>query len=84
MGAIVTIQAHYNLLERDVERELIPSLRVGERRRPAVFSTGGFAHWKIYARRTASREGSRGTFSPYVKNRLTDANFDKLMRPPVR
>ncbi|MFN8462588.1 MAG: hypothetical protein U0X93_12575 [Anaerolineales bacterium] len=37
----VTIQAHYNLLERDVERELIPLLRVGERRRPAVFSTGG-------------------------------------------
>ncbi|MFN8405142.1 MAG: aldo/keto reductase [Anaerolineales bacterium] len=56
----VTIQAHYNLLERDVERELIPLLRVGERRRPAVFSTGGqFAHWKIYARRTASRRIAR-------------------------
>ncbi|MFN8462589.1 MAG: hypothetical protein U0X93_12580 [Anaerolineales bacterium] len=31
-----------------------------------------------YTRGEPPPEGSRGTFSPYVKNRLTDANFDKL------
>ncbi len=74
----VTIQTHYNLLERDAERELIPYCawtNVGIL--PYFPLAGGLLTGK-YTRGEAPPEGSRGTFSPYVKNRLTDANFDKL------
>ncbi|MCC6301076.1 MAG: aldo/keto reductase [Anaerolineales bacterium] len=74
----VTIQTHYNLLERDAERELIPYCAwSGVGVLPYFPLAGGLLTGK-YTRGEAPPAGSRGEFSPYVKNRLTDSNFDKL------
>ncbi len=77
-GQFVTIQAHYNLLERDVERELAPYCAwSGVGILPYFPLAGGLLTGK-YTRGEPPPAGSRGEFSPYVKNRLTDATFDKL------
>jgi aryl-alcohol dehydrogenase-like predicted oxidoreductase len=74
----VTVQAHYNLLERDVDRELAPYCAwAGVGILPYFPLAGGLLTGK-YTRGEPPPAGSRGEFSPYVKNRLTDANFDKL------
>lgn len=74
----VTIQTHYNLLERDAERELVPYCAWANVGILPYFPLAGGLLTGKYTRGEAPPEGSRGTFSPYVKNRLTDANFDKL------
>lgn len=74
----VSIQAHYNLLEREAERELMSyctGAKVGFL--PYFPLAGGLLTGK-YKRGEPPPAGSRGEFSPYVKNRMTDANFDKL------
>ena len=74
----VTIQTHFNLLERDAQRELVPFCAwSGVGILPYFPLAGGLLTGK-YTRGEPPPEGSRGTFSPYVKNRLTDSNFDKL------
>jgi aryl-alcohol dehydrogenase-like predicted oxidoreductase len=74
----ITIQTHYNLLERDVERELAPYCAwSGVGLLPYFPLAGGLLTGK-YTRGEPPPAGSRGEFSPYVKNRLTDATFDKL------
>ncbi len=74
----VTIQTHYNLFERDAERELLPYCAWSNVGVLPYFPLAGGLLTGKYTRGEPPPEGSRGTFSPYVKNRLTDANFDKL------
>ena len=74
----VTIQTHYNLFERDAERELLPYCAWSNVGILPYFPLAGGLLTGKYTRGEAPPEGSRGTFSPYVKNRLTEANFDKL------
>jgi aryl-alcohol dehydrogenase-like predicted oxidoreductase len=74
----VTIQPHYHMLEREVERELVPYCtwaNIGIL--PYFPLAGGFLTGK-YKRGEPVPAGSRGEFSQYVKRYLTDANFDKL------
>ena len=75
---LITVQAHYHLLEREVERELIPYCRYANMGLLPYFPlAGGFLTGK-YKRGEPAPTGSRGERSPYVKEYLTDANFDKL------
>ncbi len=74
----VTIQTHYNLLERDPERELIPYCAWANVGVLPYFPLAGGLLTGKYTRGEPPPAGSRGEFSPYVKNRLTDATFDKL------
>ena len=74
----VTIQAHYHMLEREIERELVPYCawaNIGIL--PYFPLAGGFLTGK-YKRGEPPPAGSRGEFSAYVKKYLTDSNFDKL------
>jgi aryl-alcohol dehydrogenase-like predicted oxidoreductase len=74
----VTVQPEYNMLEREIERELVPYCawaNIGIL--PYFPLAGGFLTGK-YNRGEPPPAGSRGEFSPYVKGLLTDANFDKL------
>lgn len=74
----VTIQPKYNMLEREIERELVPYCtwaNIGIL--PYFPLAGGFLTGK-YQRGEPPPIGSRGESSPYVKGLLTDANFDKL------
>lgn len=76
--AFVTVQPHYHMLEREIERELVPYCawaNVGIL--PYFPLAGGFLTGK-YKRGEPAPAGSRGEKSPYVKKYLTDANFDKL------
>ena len=74
----VTVQPHYHMLEREIERELVPYCawaNIGIL--PYFPLAGGFLTGK-YKRDEPIPAGSRAEFSPYVKKYLTDANFDKL------
>jgi aryl-alcohol dehydrogenase-like predicted oxidoreductase len=74
----VTVQPHYHMLEREIERELVPYCtwaNIGIL--PYFPLAGGFLTGK-YKRDEPVPAGSRGEFSQYVKRYLTDANFDKL------
>jgi len=74
----VTVQPHYHMLEREVERELVPFCawaNIGIL--PYFPLAGGFLTGK-YKRGEPIPAGSRGEFSQYVQKYLTDTNFDKL------
>ena len=74
----VSIQNHYHMLERDLEREMIPycnSHNVGIL--PYFPLAGGFLTGK-YRRGQAAPAGSRGEDSPYVQKYMVDANYDKI------
>ena len=74
----VTVQAHYHMLERGIERELLPYCtwaNVGVI--PYFPLAGGFLTGK-YKRGEPAPAGSRGEKSPYVQKYLTEDNFDKL------
>jgi aryl-alcohol dehydrogenase-like predicted oxidoreductase len=74
----VSIQNHYHLFERALEREMIPycnAHNVGIL--PYFPLAGGFLTGK-YKRGEAAPPGSRGESSPYVQGYMTDANFDTL------
>lgn len=74
----VTVQAHHHMLEREVERELIPYCEYANIGLLPYFPlAGGFLTGK-YKRGEPAPEGSRGEKSPYVQKYLTDENFDKL------
>lgn len=71
----VTVQSHYHMLERDVEREVIPycvDANVGFI--PYFPLAGGFLTGK-YTREEGAPAGSRGESSQYVQNYMTDANY---------
>lgn len=74
----VSIQNHYHMFERELEREMIlfcNAHNVGIL--PYFPLAGGFLTGK-YARGQAAPAGSRGESSPYVQGYMTDANFDRL------
>ncbi|MBW7884330.1 MAG: aldo/keto reductase [Caldilineaceae bacterium] len=74
----VSIQNHYHLLARDLEREMIPycnAHNVGIL--PYFPLAGGFLTGK-YKRGEPAPAGSRGEQSPYVQGYMTSANYDKV------
>ncbi|MEM9953430.1 MAG: aldo/keto reductase [Chloroflexota bacterium] len=74
-NTFVTIQSHYHMLERDVEKEVLPYCvedNVGFI--PFFPLAGGFLTGK-YKRGESAPEGSRGENSEYVQNYMTDANY---------
>jgi aryl-alcohol dehydrogenase-like predicted oxidoreductase len=71
----VTVQSHYHLLEREVEREVIPYCQehnVGFI--PFFPLAGGFLTGK-YTREQGAPAGSRGETSEYVQRYMTDENY---------
>ena len=76
----VVIQSEYNMLQRDVEREVLPycqAYNVGFI--PYYPLAGGFLTGK-YQRGEPPPPGSRGETSPRVQGYMTAANFDILAR----
>ena len=74
----VSIQNHYHMFERELEREVLPYCTahvVGIL--PYFPLAGGFLTGK-YKRGAPAPAGSRGESSPYVQAYMTDANYDKL------
>ena len=74
----VTIQNHYHMLERDLEREMLPyceAYTVGIL--PYFPLAGGFLTGK-YQRGEPAPSGSRGESSSYVQRYMTDANYTKI------
>jgi aryl-alcohol dehydrogenase-like predicted oxidoreductase len=78
--AFVSVQPHYHMLERHIERELLPYCQFANVGILPYFPlAGGFLTGK-YERGQAPAAGTRGSRSPYVQKYLTDANFDLLDR----
>ena len=74
----VVIQSHYHMLERDVEREVIPYCQAHKVGFIPYFPlAGGFLTGK-YKRGESAPPGSRGERSDYVKQYMTNANYDKV------
>lgn len=74
----VSVQNHYHMFERELEREVLPYCAahvVGIL--PYFPLAGGFLTGK-YKRGAPAPAGSRGESSPYVQAYMTDANYDKL------
>jgi aryl-alcohol dehydrogenase-like predicted oxidoreductase len=74
----VSIQNHYHMLERDLEREIVPfcnAHNVGIL--PFFPLAGGFLTGK-YKRGEPAPAGSRGENSGYVQTYMTDANYNKI------
>jgi aryl-alcohol dehydrogenase-like predicted oxidoreductase len=74
----VSIQPHYHMFERGIEKELIPAsqyLNVGLL--PYFPLAGGFLTGK-YQRGEPAPAGSRGEESPYVQKYMKDEYYDKL------
>jgi aryl-alcohol dehydrogenase-like predicted oxidoreductase len=76
----VTVQPHYHMLEREIERELVPycnAYHVGIL--PYFPLAGGFLTGK-YQRGQPAPAGSRGESSAYVQRYMTDANYARVER----
>ncbi len=81
--AFVSVQPEYNLLKREIERELLPYCNwSGVGILPYFPLAGGFLTGK-YARSEAPPAGTRGQRSAYVRKFLTAENFDLIdqLRP---
>lgn len=74
----VALQSHYHMLERGVEKEVLPYCQdAGVGFVPYFPLAGGFLTGK-YKRGEAAPAGSRGERSGYVQQYMTDANYDKV------
>lgn len=74
----VSIQPHYHLFERGIEKELLPAceyFNIGVL--PYFPLAGGFLTGK-YEEGKAAPEGSRGEDSEYVQSYMTHENYQKL------
>jgi aryl-alcohol dehydrogenase-like predicted oxidoreductase len=77
-SAFVSVQSHYHMLEREVEREVVPYCQYQKIGFIPYFPlAGGFLTGK-YKRGEAAPAGSRGESSPYVQRYMTDANYDRI------
>ncbi len=77
-SSFVTIQSHYHMLERDVEKEVLPYCRThGVGFIPFFPLAGGFLTGK-YKRGEAAPAGSRGESSGYVQQYMTEANCTRI------
>ena len=78
--AFAVLQSHYHMLEREVEREVLPyCLAHGVGFVPYFPLAGGFLTGK-YVRGRKPPPGSRGESASYVQNYMTDANYDVVER----
>ena len=76
--AFISAQNEYSLLERRIEADLLPACQqFGVGILPYFPLAGGFLTGK-YKRGQAAPTGSRGESSPYVKEYMTDANYDRI------
>jgi 1-deoxyxylulose-5-phosphate synthase len=76
----VAIQSEYNMLRRNVEREVLPYCRAhGVGFVPYFPLAGGFLTGK-YEQRKPPPPGSRGEDAKYVRNLMTEANYAKIVR----
>jgi aryl-alcohol dehydrogenase-like predicted oxidoreductase len=74
----VVLQSHYHMLERSVEREVLPFCRAHKVGFVPYFPlAGGFLTGK-YKRGQAAPAGSRGESNSYVQQYMTEANYDKI------
>jgi aryl-alcohol dehydrogenase-like predicted oxidoreductase len=74
----VVLQAHYHMLERSAERELLPYCQAhGAGFVPYFPLAGGFLTGK-YRRGEPAPAGSRGESSGYVQQYMTAANYDRI------
>lgn len=74
----ISIQPHYHMLERGVEKELLPAcsyINIGVL--PYFPLAGGFLTGKYKPGQDAP-EGSRGETSDYVQSYMTEENFQRL------
>lgn len=79
-STFVSVQPHYHMLEREVERELVPYCNADAVGILPYFPlAGGFLTGK-YKRGQAAPPGSRGESSPYVQQYMTDANYTVVER----
>jgi aryl-alcohol dehydrogenase-like predicted oxidoreductase len=79
-STFVTIQPHYNLLERGIERELLPYCTAsGVGILPYFPLAGGFLTGK-YRRGQAAPPGSRGESSAGVQRYMTDPHYATIER----
>lgn len=76
----ITIQPHYHMLERALEKEMVPYCNAyGVGILPYFPLAGGFLTGK-YKRDAAAPVGSRGEGSAYVQGYMTDANYSIVER----
>jgi aryl-alcohol dehydrogenase-like predicted oxidoreductase len=76
----IVVQSHYHMLEREVEREIIPYCRAQHVGLVPFFPlAGGFLTGK-YKRGQPAPPGSRGESNKYVQGYMTDTNYDKIER----
>jgi aryl-alcohol dehydrogenase-like predicted oxidoreductase len=74
----VVLQSHYHMLERDVEREVLPYCRAHHIGFIPYFPlAGGFLTGK-YQRGQPAPPGSRGETNSYVQQYMTEAVYDKI------
>jgi aryl-alcohol dehydrogenase-like predicted oxidoreductase len=74
----ISVQNHYHMFERDIEREVLPYCKARNVGILPFFPlAGGFLTGK-YRRGQAAPAGSRGESSPYVQKYMTDTNYDKV------
>ena len=76
--SFVSIQPHYHMLHREIEKELVPACKyfnIGIL--PYFPLAGGFLTGK-YRRGQGAPKGSRGEESPYVQKYMTDENYSIL------
>jgi len=74
----VSIQPHYHMLHREIEKELVPACKyfnIGIL--PYFPLAGGFLTGK-YRRGQGAPKGSRGEESPYVQKYMADENYSIL------
>lgn len=74
----ISVQNHYHMFERDIEREVLPYCKARNVGILPYFPlAGGFLTGK-YRRGEAAPAGSRGESSPYVQKYMTDANYERV------
>ena len=77
-ASFVTVQPHYHMLERDIERELIPYCKMFNIGILPYFPlAGGFLTGK-YVEGQPPPAGSRGEVSPYVQRYFKPENYAKV------
>jgi aryl-alcohol dehydrogenase-like predicted oxidoreductase len=77
-SAFVSVQSHYHMLEREVEREVLPYCQYQNIGFIPYFPlAGGFLTGK-YKRGQEAPTGSRGEESSYVQGYMTEANYDRI------
>lgn len=77
-ASFISIQNHYHMLERELEREAIPFCNAHDVGILPYFPlAGGFLTGK-YKRGEPAPTGSRGEKSTYVQKYMSDGNYDKI------